>query len=144
MNRTAVVVLAFVGIFLAGAISGGFVGARVSETLAHRRAGELFAQQQFKRLAEQLSLTPEQRLRIHPIVTKAGKDVQEHRREISLIAEKMEADVRLQLTDQQREQFDRTRSRLHENEKLFQRWIREQRTRRQDAQGPAGPEAPAP
>ena len=141
MNRPGIVILAFVGIFIAGAISGGFVGARMSESWAHRHAVELFAQQQFKRLGDQLSLTPEQRQRIRPIVTKAGKDIQEHRRDISSIAEKMEADVRQELTKEQREQFDRVRSRMRDNERLFQRWVREQRAHKQEGQGP-GPEAP--
>jgi len=144
MKRTGTAILIFVGIFLAGAVSGGFIGVRMSENWAHRHAAELFAQQQFKRLGDQLSLTPEQRQRIRPIVTKAGKDVQEHRREISSIAEKMEADVRQELTEAQREKFDRVRSRMRDNERIFQRWVHEQRARRLESQTAPGPEAPSP
>jgi uncharacterized membrane protein len=143
MNRTGVAVFAFVGVFVAGAISGGFVGTRMSQNWAHHHAAELFAQQQFKRLADHLSLTPEQRQRIRPIVTEAGQEVQAHRREISLVTEKMEEDVRQELTKEQRDKFDSVRARMHDSEKAFQRWIREQRALRQEGKGPVGPEAPA-
>lgn len=145
MNRSVLVVLAFVGVFLAGGVSGGLVGARISDNLAHQKAAELFAQQQFRRLGDQLGLTAEQRQRIRPIITKAGQDVQAHRREILSIASKMEADVRQELTEEQRQQFDRVRNRMRDNERLLQRWIREQRARRQDptTNAPATP-SPAP
>lgn len=144
MNRTGIVVLVFIGVFLAGAISGGFVGARFSEDYMHRRAAELFAQQQFKRLSDHLGLTPEQRQRIQPIVTKAGKEIQEQRREISSIAEKMEAEVRRELTEEQRKQFDVVRSRMRDNERVFQRWVREQRARRQEQALNPNSDGPAP
>lgn len=143
MNRKALVTLAFLGVFIAGAITGGLVGVRVAQTFSRNRATEQFVQQQLKRIADHLSLTPEQRQRIRPIVIAAGRDVQEHRREIFAVTEKMETEIRQILTEQQRVEFDRMRSRLRENEKVFQRWIREQRARRLDAlTGPSSNVAP--
>lgn len=144
MNRTGVVVLVFIGVFLAGAISGGFVGARLSEDYSHRRAADLFAQQQFKRLGDHLGLTAEQRQRIQPLVTKTGKDIQEHRREILSLAEKMDSDVRRELTEEQRKQYDVVRGRMRDSERVFQHWVREQRARRQEQALTPGPEGTSP
>lgn len=143
MNKPVLVVLAFLGIFLAGGVSGALLGVRISDDMAHRRAAELFAQQQFKRIGDQLGLSQEQRGRIRPILTNSGKEVQEHRRAILKIVDKMEADVRQELTDEQRAQYDKVRSRLRDNDRLWQRWLREQRARRHDALGSgAAPSAP--
>lgn len=142
MNRTGIVVLGFVGVFLAGVVSGGFIGARLAETWAHRSAAGMFAHKQFWRIADQLSLAPEQRERIGVVVTKAAEDVQVHRREISSIAEKMESDVRLELTDEQRTQYNVVSSRVRENEKHFQKWVREQRAQRLDGKAPAKSDLP--
>ena len=132
MNRPVLVILAFLGVFLAGAVSGGVVGMRIKDRIARRQAAELFAQQQFKRLSDQLGLSDEQRKRIRPIVTRAGKEVQERRREILEIVEVMESDVRKELTETQLQQYDRARNRMRDNERVFQRWMREQRARRFD------------
>ncbi len=144
MNRTGVVVLVFVGVFLAGAVSGGFVGARLAESWAHRSAAGMFAQKQFWRVADQLSLASDQRERIGVIITKAAEDVQVHRREISSIAEKMEAAVRHELTEEQRSQFDVVRGRMRENERHFQKWVREQRAHRLEGKSPPNPAFPPP
>lgn len=144
MNRPLLVVLAFLGVFLAGAVSGGVVGMRIKDRIARRQAAELFAQQQFKRLSDQLGLSDEQRKRIRPIITRAGKEVQERRREILEIVEIMESDLRKELTETQRQQYDRARNRMRDNERVFQRWLREQRARRFDQQQLNEPAAPAP
>jgi hypothetical protein len=114
MSRVLGVVLAFIGIFVAGGITGGFVALRTQPTVLHRRAAERFTEQQFKRVAEELALTPEQRERIRPIITSAGRDIQAHRREIISILQQMEADVRSQLTDDQRARFDAIRAQQRE------------------------------
>jgi Spy/CpxP family protein refolding chaperone len=130
MNRTLLVWLAFLGVFAAGAVTGGIVAARMAKTVVQRRASEQFTEQQFKRVSDQLELTDEQRARIRPIITKAAGEIQLRRRENLAILEKMESDIRAQLTDAQLVKFDKIRKRQRENERTLQHWWREQRRRR--------------
>jgi NCAIR mutase (PurE)-related protein len=127
MNRVWLLVLAFVGIFAAGAVTGGAIAARSIQRVSQERALEQFAQFHFRKLAEHVTLTQDQKERIRPVMMKAGKDVQEHRREISRLLEKMEADVMAELSPEQRSQYEQMRARTKENERAFQRWVREQR-----------------
>ena len=115
MSRTLGVFLAFIGIFVAGGITGAFVALRVQPSVTHRRAAERFTQQQFKSLAEELQLTSEQRERIRPIITSSGRQIQEHRREILSILQDMETQVRAQLTEEQRSRYDVVRAQQLEN-----------------------------
>ncbi len=130
MNRTLLVWFAFLGVFAAGAVTGGVITQRMSRTFVQRRASEQFTEQQFKRVGDQLDLTEDQRARIRPIITSAAGEIQLRRRENFATLEKMEADIRAQLTDAQLVKFDQLRSRQHENEKTLQRWLRDQRRRR--------------
>jgi len=132
MSRTLGVILAFIGIFIAGGVTGGFVALRVQRSVVHQRAAERFTEQQFKRVAEELALSPEQRERIHPIITSAGHDIQERRREILQILQRMEGDIRAQLTDEQRTRYDAFRAEQRENMRNRREQIRnrfEQRNR---------------
>ncbi|HEU5081504.1 MAG TPA: hypothetical protein VFT72_19985 [Opitutaceae bacterium] len=115
MSRTLGVILAFIGIFIAGGVTGGFVALRVQPSVRHQRAAERFTEQQFKRVAEELALSPEQRERIHPIITSAGHEIQERRREVLQILQRMEGDIRAQLTDEQRTRYDAFRAEQREN-----------------------------
>jgi len=130
MNRALLVWFAFLGVFASGAVTGGVVGQRMARTVVQRRASEQFTEQQFKRIGDQLELTDEQRARIRPIITHAAGEIQLRRRENLAILEKMETDIRAQLTQAQEAKFDQLRSRQRENERLVQHWLREQRRRR--------------
>jgi len=130
MNRILLVWFAFFGVFAAGAVTGGIVTQRVARTVIQRRASEQFTEQQFKRVAEQLELTDEQRARIRPIITRAAGEIQLRRRENLAILEKMESDIRAQLSDAQLVKFDQLRTRQRENERSLQHWLHEQRRRR--------------
>jgi len=135
MNRVLLVWFAFLGVFAAGAVTGGIVTQRIAKTVVQRRASEQFTEQQFKRVSDQLELTEDQRARIRPIITRAAGEIQLRRRENLAILEKMEADIRSQLTDAQLQKFDELRERQRENERSIQHWLREQRRRRMELMG---------
>lgn len=139
--RTFVICCACLGIFLAGAVTGGLATARFMRPVTQARAAEHFTRQQFRKVAEQLNLTPEQRERIRPIIFSAARQMQERRREVLSILERMEDEIRTQLDPQQRAKYDEIRGQQRENER---RWLREERARRFPMLNGNGPSAPTP
>ena len=138
------VFLAFAGIFIAGAITGGFVGV----PLAHRfwskpPGGDQFWPQQMKKFTEQLNLTPEQRAKIWPILQKAADDVKPIRKEAfkatSDIMERMEADVAKELTEPQRARLAEIQAQERERRK---QWINDRAKRGDHPPGSSGDEPP--
>ena len=123
------IVLTVSGIFLTGAVTGGFVGFRVAEHYGARpqmqlRGGplELIG----GRAAEQLNLTREQKQQIRPLIGRTSGELRNISREAfsrsgELIA-KMDVDMAKILTP---EQFDILKEiRAKENEKRRQ-WMKE-------------------
>jgi hypothetical protein len=140
VKKTLVLILACFGIFIAGAVTGGFVAARNVKTVTHRRAMEQFTQVQLKRLADQLQLTPEQRVRIRGIATRAGRDVQLRRREILDILDRMETEMKGELTPEQLARFEKIRNRVRDDERSFQKILRERRMMRGEGAVQPAPE----
>ena len=129
MAATIKVVLAVGGIFLTGAVTGGFVGFRLGENYAkppplqpRGSPVELLG----GRAAEQLKLTPEQKQQIRPIIGRTSEELRNISRDAfsrsgELIA-KMDADLAKILTP---EQFDKLREiRAKENERRRQ-WMKD-------------------
>ena len=152
------VVLAVGGIFLTGAVTGGFTGFRLGEHYAkppplQPRGGpvELLG----GRAAEQLKLTPEQKQQIRPIISRTSEELRSISRDAfsrsgELIA-KMDADLAKILTPQQ---FDKLRDiRAKENERR-RPWMKDRpkQFEGRPSGGPSGnhsrplsqPEAPEP
>lgn len=101
------VLAAFTGIFIAGAIAGGFVGVRVLRHFSEKRiTTEQFGPQQMKKFTEQLELTPEQGVKIRPVIMQTAEDLKKSRREAfkatSERIERMEAAIAKELNDAQR------------------------------------------
>ena len=129
MAATIKVVLAFGGIFLTGAVTGGFVGFRLGEHYAkppplqpRGSPVELLG----GRAAEQLKLTPEQKKQIRPIIGRTAEELRGISRDAfsrsgELVA-KMDADLAKILTP---EQFDKLREiRAKESERRRQ-WMKD-------------------
>ena len=121
MERSWKVILAFTGVFLAGAICGGLIPPRALKLF--RPAGrppatEAFWPQMMQRLERRLDLTPEQREKIRPIVRRTQEDVQRLRREnlvgVSRAMERMHADIADVLTPEQRTKSEELRQHLRE------------------------------
>lgn len=155
MASTLKIVLAVTGIFLAGAVTGGFVSVRVAGHMAAKQRG----QQRFgpteigARLAEQLRLTPEQKERIRPILSRTSEELRKVRREAfnetAALITRMDEDLSKELTEEQRVRLKQIRAEEDERRK---RWSAE-RAKRNEQQRPPGvppppdmppPTAPAP
>ena len=111
MKPTRIVALAFVGVFLLGAVFGAVGGVRYAKQPKSASSGpkrgtpEHFTMQQMKRLKEPLKLTPEQSDRILPILMRAGEETGKIRREcfgrMEPVISQMEDDVARELTPEQ-------------------------------------------
>lgn len=139
------VILAFLGIFVAGSVFGGFFALRIEQELEERnsarispRSGPPLSIQILRRLGEQLDLTDDQREKIRPKVLHA-EELLSHLRQTQLeqtdeILRRVQADFRAELTVEQRARLDR----LEENQREV---MRKERALRQQGQGrpPLGP-----
>jgi Spy/CpxP family protein refolding chaperone len=120
MEKTWQVVLAFVGIFMAGTFTGGLLALRIARQLAPPRPPinqgvvERFAPDQMRNFAQQLDLTKEQRENIRPIVQRSGEALhrlrQDTQRETTEILERMHDRVATELTPEQLVKFDQLRA----------------------------------
>ncbi len=127
MNKNILVVFAFIGIFLCGAITGGFVSVRYSRGLVQKKAAEQMTAGQWRRISDLIDLTEAQRARITPIVQQFVKEQQVVRHDTQALAEKLNADIESVLTEAQREEFARRREEMRDAERRWQRWIKDQR-----------------
>lgn len=142
MASTVKIVLAVGGIFLAGAVTGGFVGWRVIE----RHAAQQRAQQQRLgpmdlggRLAEQLHLTPEQKEQIRPILTRTSDELRKVRRDAfnntAALITRMDEDLAKILTEEQGVLLKKIRA---DEEERRKRWMAERAKQRNEQPRPPG------
>ncbi len=143
MNRTLKVSLLVAGIFACGVVVGGVAGrhyaSKGSKDKAQAPQSEGFSMRVMRKLAEEIELTPEQRAAIDPIISKAGDELRELRRESvkqsTVVIEAMDAAVAAQLTPEQREKFIKLKAEQHARMKaLF-----EERQRRRGENGEREP-----
>ncbi len=108
MNRTLKLSLLCGGIFLAGAVAGGFAVKNLPRQ-GNQPRPEAFGPQQLRRLADGLELTKEQRKAISPILQKTGEQLRVMRKESIAQATRevqaMDAAVGALLTPAQRERL---------------------------------------
>ncbi|CAM2972850.1 hypothetical protein [Rariglobus hedericola] len=146
MASTAKIILAVGGIFIAGAVTGGFVSLRVADHLARqKRLVERIGPSEIgARLAEQLQLTPEQKDKIRPIITRTSEELRKVRRDsFSQTAElvsKMDADLAKLLTVEQQALLKEIRQREEERRK---QWMNERTKRNNERNEPRPPGGPA-
>jgi Spy/CpxP family protein refolding chaperone len=142
MASTLKIVLAVGGIFLAGAVTGGFVSLRVAEHIAReKRTRPIFGPNEMGgRLAEQLQLTPEQKKEIRPILARTSEELRTVRREsfnqTAGIIGRMDAEMAKVLTEHQRVLLKEIRAKEEERRK---KWM-EERARRNEQRPPGSPE----
>ncbi len=142
MDHPWKVISAFVGVFIAGAIFGGFFTMRsagrwlvtekqrpapVSPAKSSKSSGAQsgasqgqgrIAPQVMRQLTQRLSPTPEQQKAIRPIVSRAAEDIQrmqrEHLADTARTTERMYADVAAILTPEQRTKLEQMRQEMLE------------------------------
>jgi Spy/CpxP family protein refolding chaperone len=127
MEKTWQVIAAFVGIFIAGFVTGGLLTMRIGKLLAPVRpmangngnggnfVVDQFAPAQLQMLAQQLELTQEQRETLRPIVLRTGETLrrlrQDTQRETRDILERMHNAIAAVLTPEQLTKFEEIRRR---------------------------------
>ena len=139
MNKTLLVILAFLGVFVCGAVVGGVVTFRFGRQAVQKKAAEHIGLQQWRRMGDQMELTAEQREKIRPLVVRAAQDRQAALKQAQVFNDRLVEDVEAILTPEQRAKFQELRKRQRDDERLWQRWVREQRVRRGEM-GPLGVE----
>lgn len=141
MASTLKIVLAVGGIFIAGAVTGGFAGWRAADYMAReKRARPLFGPNEIGgRLAEQLKLTPEQKDKIRPILLRTSEELRKVRRDsfnqTAEIIGKMDADMAKELTEPQRAMLNEIRAKEEERRK---KWM-DERAKRNEQRQPGAP-----
>lgn len=166
MDKPWKVILAFVGVFIAGAVFGGVFtlrsagkgpaggkakatapaaaksGGTTGPAIQSSAVATRVAQQVMRQLQQRLSPTPEQQKAIRPIVSRASEDLQrmqrEHFADITRTTERMYADLAPILTPEQRGKLQQMR------EEMLDRSRRELEKRGEVAAKPAAsPTRPA-
>jgi Spy/CpxP family protein refolding chaperone len=129
MNKPWKVILAFLGVFLAGAVFGGFISMRAAKRFMGNATprepgapGGQFSPQILKRLTERLGLTPEQQEKIRPILKQTEEEMRRLRqagfRETIAVAEHMNEQMAALLTPEQKTKLDAMHQEMRE------RWSR--------------------
>ena len=129
MDKPWKVVLAFLGVFVAGIFSGAMLGVRFGRHLMppgnHAPGGQNFGPQVMKRFEEQLELTPEQTTQIGPIVERTQVEVQrlrkENVREMTKVMDQMHTEVSAILTPEQRVKLEELRKKFRERSERLRR-----------------------
>jgi len=147
MNKSWKVALVFAGVFLAGAVTGGFASLRLAKNFVQSRgSADQFIAGHTKRLNERLKLNAVQQAKIGTIVAETGEELKKLRRETGKLFQVMDARISAELDATQRKEF----------EEMQRRWRERGRARpnppRDDREGakreverspaPAGPKAP--
>jgi Spy/CpxP family protein refolding chaperone len=124
MSQPWKVILAFAGVFLAGAIAGGPLALRLlrhggSEHHSWRGLGP----QIMRHFADRLDLTPAQKEKIRPIIQRAQQETQRLRREnirnVAATIEQMQAAIAAELTPAQRIKLDEMRRHMRQRAEHF-------------------------
>ncbi|HRE82290.1 MAG TPA: hypothetical protein PLN52_14690 [Opitutaceae bacterium] len=115
MSRTWKVTLVFVGIFVAGAVVGGFVSLRIARSFVQQRGGpDQFALSHKGRLTESLDLTPAQQVRIGAAIDEASEELRKYRKETVRVFQAMDSRIAVELTPAQKEKFEEMQRRWRE------------------------------
>ncbi|HEX2100529.1 MAG TPA: hypothetical protein VHF69_07695 [Candidatus Synoicihabitans sp.] len=111
----------FAGVFIAGAIAGGFVSLRVAKTVASKqRVPDDWPVRIMQRFSDRLELTEAQRAAIVPHVDRAAEELTRTRAESAEAIQRMEGAVARVLTAEQRETFETMQA---EQRERWKRWI---------------------
>lgn len=126
MSQTWKVILAFTGIFLAGAVFGGFLSQRFfsqSEPSAPAARKiltplERLTPQILGRLAQRLELTDEQKEKIRPIIAEADREMRRLRHDgfkaTMTVSRQMYAQVARELTPEQADKLEQMQQEMRE------------------------------
>ena len=142
MNKPWKIILAFTGVFIAGAVIGGVVALRFGREITREpRPMERFEPMLMKRYANRLELTDEQRTKVREIVRTTEKELRRLRsegfKEAVAAGEKMNAQIEQLLTPEQRVRLEELKHEMRE------RWKEERQKRMMRLELPREGGAPA-
>ncbi len=134
-------ILLLVGIFLAGAVAGGFVTVEyVQAKLRERGQPEQWGPARLKLLEKRLELTEEQKEKLKPIIKRDVEELNKLRQsgfnETRRILQRMEADIAAVLTPEQKVKFDKVNEEMRE--RIRKQW-EQRRGERRDGRPPGAP-----
>ncbi|MBI2512952.1 MAG: hypothetical protein HYV96_13315 [Opitutae bacterium] len=137
-------VLLLTGIFLAGAVAGGFVTLEVGKGMLRKRlAPDNWGPARLKTLEKELDLTVEQIERLKPIIRRDVEDMNRLRQqgfqETRRILERMEKDIAAILTPEQKEKFEKFNEERRERARRLFEQQRRERSEKGDRRGPPPP-----
>jgi biopolymer transport protein ExbB/TolQ len=110
------VLVVFLGVFLAGAVVGGFASLRFARSFVQARgvSGDQFVASNLKRLQERLQLTSEQAAKIERIIAASGEEMKRMRQESVRVMRQMDTKIEAELDARQRAEFTEMRRRWRE------------------------------
>lgn len=122
MTKPWKLILLLVGIFIAGGITGAVVTVRVGrEWFANRSMPDRWASIHLKKLSEKLGLKPEQEEQILPIIRRNRDDLNDVKMEcqaqIRTVFERMEREIIVILTPEQRPKYEKLIQEMREKAK---------------------------
>jgi Spy/CpxP family protein refolding chaperone len=152
MNQPWKVIVVLIGIFAAGGVTGGFVTLRACrDKFLNRPVPEEWEPKHLKKLSERLSLTPEQKEQVRPIIRRSMEQLNRLRNqsmaETRVVVEGMQREISEQLTPEQRLKFEQMNRELREAREARERHEREKKEKakvERPAEAPAVPEKAAP
>lgn len=119
--------LAFVVVFALGVLAGTAFFSGVGREVVERRAAGMNVQQNWRRISQELNLTPEQRQRIRAVLAETVMERQAMLRETRKLDRTLEERILAELNPEQRDRFTQLRSRMREREQRMKQWLRDQR-----------------
>ena len=137
IKRSWRVWLVFLGVFIAGAVAGGFVSLRLAKQAAERREPEDLALRIMQRFSDRLELTEDQRRVIQPHVERAAAEMHRTRAQTAEAMERLEHAVSRELTPAQQETLERMQA---EQRERWKKWMekREMEKREQEKRASLG------
>lgn len=115
-------ILLLLGIFIAGATTGGFLVVQFGrEWIINRLQSDQWAAIHLKKLSEKLDLKPEQAEQILPIIRRNKDDLNQARAEcqaqMKIVFERMEREITVILTPEQRSKYEKLVQEMKERAK---------------------------
>jgi uncharacterized membrane protein len=133
MRRSGRVWLTFIGVFLAGAVAGGFGSLRLAHRTADRPGPDDLALKIMERYSERLQLTDEQRRVIQPHVERTASEMHRVRAQTAEIMEQLQQAVSRELTPEQRATLEVMQA---EQRERWKKWIEKREQERKAGREP--------
>jgi uncharacterized membrane protein len=127
--------LVFLGVFLAGAVAGGFVSLRLAKKALDQRQPDDLALRIMQRFSDRLELTEAQKQAIQPHVERAASDMHRMRAQTAEAMERLEQAVARQLNPAQQQTLETMQA---EQRERWKKWMEKREQERRAGNGSHG------